>query len=130
MSPFEEDKMLTVLRFVDGLEERIKSLEAQLSESRTSVGNNTQNQLEGRRSSDQDRDHTAAAALSSLASVATPSGGKPHEPASANTVYPSSPLGANENETYEWDEGGDEKELETDAMGAASIRGSKPGFFG
>jgi hypothetical protein len=37
---------------------------------------------------------------------------------------------ANENETYEWDEGGDEKELGTDAMGAASTRDYKPGFFG
>ena len=38
--------------------------------------------------------------------------------------------GDNENETYEWDEGGDEKELGTDAMGAASTRDYKPGFFG
>jgi Fungal specific transcription factor domain len=36
----------------------------------------------------------------------------------------------NDNETYEWDEGGDEKELGTDAMGAASTRDYKPGFFG
>lgn len=41
-----------------------------------------------------------------------------------------SPGDANENETYEWDEGGDEKELGTDAMGAASTRDYKPGFFG
>jgi hypothetical protein len=40
------------------------------------------------------------------------------------------PGDGNENETYEWDEGGDEKELGTDAMGAASTRDYKPGFFG
>ena len=38
--------------------------------------------------------------------------------------------GPPDNETYEWDEGGDEKELGTDAMGAASTRDYKPGFFG
>jgi hypothetical protein len=101
----------------------------------TSAENTIQNQLEGPRSSDQDRDHCAAAALSSLARASTPTDGQFHEPASANTAHrssdaPPSPLGANENETYEWDEGGDEKELGIDAMGAASTRDYKPGFFG
>lgn len=45
-------------------------------------------------------------------------------------VSPTGDVDANEHETYEWDEGGDEKELGTDAMGAASTRDYKPGFFG
>ena len=74
----------------------------------------------------EDRDHSAAATLSSLARVPTPT--IPLS-ASANTDKEGS-VPANDNETYEWDEGGDEKELSTDAMGAASTRDYKPGFFG
>lgn len=91
--------------------------------------------LESRRGSDQDRDHSAAAALSSLARVPTPTAAQIHEP--THKIYRSpdvaiAPTGpeTHENETYEWDEGGDEKELGTDAMGAASTRPHKPGFFG
>ena len=92
---------------------------------------------EGRRSSDHERDHSAAAALSSLGRVNTPS--FPSSVTPGHSTYrspdaPPSPLPAqpdtHENETYEWDEGGDEKELGIDAMGAASTRDYKPGFFG
>jgi len=100
-----------------------------------------QNHLQMRRSSDQDRDHSAAAALSSLARVPTPT----VVPFTENThvnlrptsnvstplpIIGSAPADGHENETYEWDEGGDEKELGTDAMGVASTRDYKPGFFG
>ena len=85
-----------------------------------------------RLSSDHERDHSAAAALSSLGRVNTPSF---HSPSTYRSpVAPPSPLppqpDTHENETYEWDEGGDEKELGIDAMGAASTRDYKPGFFG
>ena len=94
-----------------------------------------------RRSSDQDRDHSAAAALSSLARVSTPTVTPFAESTLTNfraadvvstplPIIGSPPTDGNENENYEWDEGGDEKELGTDAMGAASTRDYKPGFFG
>jgi len=108
-------------------------------------GNDTQPRpavQEPRRSSEHDRDHSAAAALSSLGRVPTPSNPYTdgpvqhpyHTPDATNStpmpIMAPSPGDANENETYEWDEGGDEKELGTDAMGAASTRDYKPGFFG
>jgi hypothetical protein len=126
-------------RFVEGLQERIKFLESQLSTNRPEGA--MQNHLQMRRSSDQDRDHSAAAALSSLARVSTPT----VVPYTENTnvdfrptstvstplpVIGSAPTDGNETETYDWDEGGDEKELGTDAMGVASSRDYKPGFFG
>ena len=120
---------MIIIRFVDGLQERIKVLESQLGAGPGSVG------AEARRGSDQDRDHSAAAALSSLARVSTPTAGL-HDSTSVHKIYRTpdpaiSPTGGDhENETYEWDEGGDEKELGTDAMGAASTRDYKPGFFG
>jgi hypothetical protein len=89
-----------------------------------------------RRGSDHDRDHSAAAALSSLARASTPTAGPLYDSTSVNKIYrtPDPAIGStgedHENETYEWDEGGDEKELGTDAMGAASTRDYKPGFFG
>lgn len=94
-----------------------------------------QSHSQARRGSDQDRDHSAAAALSSLASVPT---AIVTSTASVNNSYrlsdpaisPTGDVDGNENETYEWDEGGDEKELGTDAMGATSTRDYKPGFFG
>lgn len=101
-----------------------------------------QSLLQTRRSSDHDRDHSAAAALSALARVPTPTvsqfnDGTTHTsyrtPSASQTPLPTmaqNPGDGNENETYEWDEGGDEKELGTDAMGAASTRDYKPGFFG
>ena len=54
---------MIILRFVDGLQERIKFLESQLGGGLRSVSDVT------RRGSDHDRDHSAAAALSSLARV-------------------------------------------------------------
>ena len=92
-------------------------------------------QFQARQASDQDRDHSAAAALSSLARIPTPtltlgtSVNKIYQ-SSDVAISPSGDVDANEHETYEWDEGGDEKELDTDAMGAASTRDYKPGFFG
>jgi len=124
---------MIIIRFVDGLQERIKFLESQLGGDVRSVGDVTR--PEARRGSDQDRDHSAAAALSSLARVSSPTGGL-HDSTSVHKIYRtpdpaiSPPGGDHENETYEWDEGGDEKELGTDAMGAASTRDYKPGFFG
>lgn len=126
-------------RFVEGLQERIKFLESQLNATRQEGA--IQNHLQMRRSSDHDRDHSAAAALSSLARVPTPtvvpfteSAHVSFRPASTVTtpqpLIGSAPADGNENETYEWDEGGDEKELGTDAMGVASTRDYKPGFFG
>ena len=128
-------------RFVDSLQERIKFLESQLGGPRSSVEATSspaggQAPLDDRRrSSDQDRDHSAAAALSSLARVATPTASATNSayrsPKATSASIPIiSPSHPNENETYEWDEGGDEKELGTDAMGAASTRDYKPGFFG
>lgn len=120
---------MIIVRFVDGLQERINFLESQLGGGPRSVG------TEARRGSDQDRDHSAAAALSSLAQVSTPTAGL-HDPTSVHKIYRtpdpaiSPTVGDHENEMYEWDEGGDEKELGTDAMGAASTRDYKPGFFG
>jgi hypothetical protein len=93
------------------------------------------NHPQGRQASDQDRDHSAAAALSSLATIPTATvassttSGKAYR-SSDPAASPTGAVGANEIETYEWDEGGDEKELSTDAMGATSTRDSKPGFFG
>lgn len=98
--------------------------------------------LESRRSSDQDH-HSAAAALSSLGRVATPTVGTFHETTPSTALYRTpdqsqtpgnlpiiSPPPPPTEETYEWDEGGDDKELGIDAMGAASTRDYKPGFFG
>jgi hypothetical protein len=125
---------------VDSLQERIKLLESQLGRPRsgleTATSRHGQLQLDGgRRSSDQDRDHSAAAALSALARVSTPTASATNSAyrspkANATPLPILSPPEPNENETYEWDEGGDEKELGTDAMGAASTRDYKPGFFG
>jgi hypothetical protein len=129
-------------RYVDGLEAKVKLLENQLTAIKSAKNSQSQT-LQGRRLSDQDRDHSAAAALSSLGRVSTPAS-NPFADAPAQHPYHtpddtiSTPLpiiapstgDANENETYEWDEGGDEKELGTDAMGAASTRDYKPGFFG
>ena len=125
---------------MDTLQDRIKFLESQLGGPRSGIEKTSTTTIgkveaDGRRSSDHDRDHSAAAALSSLARVATPTA------SAANSAYRSpkanttpipiiSPLQPNDNEMYEWDEGGDEKELGTDAMGAASTRDYKPGFFG
>ena len=114
-------------------------LESQLTSTRQD--GTVQNHLQVRRSSDHDRDHSAAAALSSLARVSTPtavpfaenSHANYRAPDTASTPLPilsSTSADGIENETYEWDEGGDEKELGTDAMGAASTRDYKPGFFG
>lgn len=120
---------MIIVRFVDGLQERINFLESQLGGDARSVG------AETRRTSDQDRDHSAAAALSSLARVSTPTAGL-HDSTSVHKIYRTpdpavTPTGGgHENETYEWDEGGDEKDLGADAMGAASTRDYKPGFFG
>ena len=83
-----------------------------------------------------DQDQSAAAALSSLARVSTPTAGLLHDSTSVHKIYRTpepvnNPTAVDhENETYEWDEGGDEKELGTDAMGVASTRDYKPGFFG
>lgn len=125
---------------MDMLQERIKFLESQLGGSRSGIETTStitigQVEVDGRRSSDQDRDHSAAAALSSLARVATPTASAVNSgyrsPKANTTPIPiMSPPQPNENEMYEWDEGGDEKELGTDAMGAASTRDYKPGFFG
>jgi hypothetical protein len=89
--------------------------------------------------SDHDRNH-AAAALSALAAAPSPPVPSFTETSTTQLLYPSSETEGNlpiispaipdGNETYEWDEGGDEKELGTDAMGAASTRDYKPGFFG
>lgn len=128
-STLTSQSQMIIVRFVDGLQERIKFLESQLGGDPRSVGADT------RRISDQDRDHSAAAALSSLARVSTPTVGL-HDSTSVHKIYQTpdpvvSPTGGDhENETYEWDEGGDEKELGTDAMGVASTRDYKPGFFG
>jgi hypothetical protein len=91
-------------------------------------------QFQTREASDQDRDHSAAAALSSLARIPTPtlslttSVNKTYQPSDASS--PTGDVDTNDHETYEWDEGGDEKELGTDAMGTASTRDHKTGFFG
>ena len=126
-------------RFVDSLQERIKIFESQLGGPRSS-GDTTvthaQVQWDGeRRPFDRNRDHSAAAALSALARVSTPTASATNSAyrspkANATPLPILSPPEPNENETYEWDEGGDEKELGTDAMGAASTRDYKPGFFG
>ena len=128
--------ILTYIRFVDSLQDRIKFLETQLSVNALKTEGSSG--LHIRRSSDQDRDHSAAAALSSLARVPTPtvapfSDAPFPSPGRGQTPLPimaSTPGDGNGDETYEWDEGGDEKELGTDAMGAASTRDYKPGFFG
>src|SRR5579859_3092624 len=69
--PYPTHLDLVDTRFVDGLQERIKLLEQQLNSrppAATSAGRN-----DGpRRLSDHDRDHNAAAALSSLARVPSP----------------------------------------------------------
>lgn len=89
---------------------------------------------------DHDRDHRAAAALSALARVPTPTipngdSETPHasyrlpdaERTSLTILNQEHPDGI---ETYEWDEGRDEEELGTDAMGSASKGNSHLGFFG
>jgi hypothetical protein len=124
---------LIEIRFVDGLLKKIKTLESRLAET-----NNVGSDIPVLQVSD-DRDHRAAAALSSLASVPTPPAPAFVESSTPHISYRTPPADNNlriipantdGNETYEWDEGGDEKELGTDAMGAASTRDYKPGFFG
>jgi hypothetical protein len=123
-------------RYVEGLQDKIRTLENQLHALKSSAATH------GRRASDHERDHSAAAALSSLGRVHTP-GVNTYNDTAAHNPYQtpdamSTPLPIMtatshdpiDNETYEWDEGGDEKELGTDAMGAASTRDCKPGFFG
>ena len=126
---------LIAIRYVDGLQKKIQMLESQLN-ARNSVVEIVSNV---RRISDHDRNH-AAAALSALAAAPSPPVPNFTETSTTQLLYPCSetegdlPIIAPDipdgNETYEWDEGGDEKELGTDAMGAASTRDYKPGFFG
>ena len=127
-------------RFVDCLQERIRLLEAQLNVSSIQVTSRS-NQWSPPRSlpvSEQDRDHSAAATLSSLAQVPTPTApissilnqSQKDDESNGAARLPTVPPDGPDHETYEWDEGGDEKELGTDAMGAASTRDYKPGFFG
>ena len=130
-----------IISFVDRLQERIKLLESQLTAQGSSVDMTATNHLDSGLSSESDRDHSAAAALSSLARVATPIIRPFHDTTQSTNPYQTpdqtqtpanlpiiSPPPAEE--TYEWDEGGDEKEFGIDAMGAASTRDHKPGFFG
>jgi len=94
--------------------------------------------LPGSQKLDYDRDQNASAAPSSLASVPPPLIPAFSEQSTPRTLHRSpeaeqsllSPDNIDRNDTYEWDEGCDEKELGTDAMGAASSRDYNPGFFG
>src|SRR5438046_6014512 len=100
----QENEMI-IVRFVEGLQERIKFLESQLGGGHRSVGDLTRS--EAQQSSDQDRDHSAAAALSSLARVSTPIAGPLHDSTSVHKIYrtPDAVIGTggdHENETYEW----------------------------
>src|SRR5947207_7805249 len=123
-------------RYVEGLQEKIKVFESQLNTRKSLSDGSDGGSLSSRLLSDHDRDHGAAAGLSALARVPAPTipfsdavtshaAHRSHDDRS--TSFMTSHVG---NKTYEWDEGGDAKELGTDAMGTSSKGDHRSGFFG
>ena len=122
------------------MQEKISLLEHQLNSQKSSGDASDESSSLDRRILDHVRDHSAAAALSALARVPTPtipfgdsmtpnaSYCSPDREAASLTIL--NQRRTDGNETYEWDEGGDEEELGTDAMGSASKGDYHPGFFG
>ena len=116
--------------------QRINILESQLNTNKTLGDEVDGGSLQNQRLSDHSRDHSAAAALSASARVPAPT--IPFEDSTTPPSLDAEPTSlamlnqghTDGNETYEWDEGGDEKELSTDAMGAAFKGDYRPGFFG
>lgn len=127
---------LMVIRYVDELLQRINLLESQLNTKKTLGDEADGGSLLNRRLSDHSRDHSSAAAPSALARVPAPT--IPFEDSATPPSLDAEPTSlaivnrghTDGNETYEWDEGGDEKELSADAMGAAFKGDCRPGFFG